>query len=178
MKKIILLSLMAGTAVALTACEKTREQFDFRKRAPDEFAIQTRAPLEIPQDFSQLPTPKPDAPRPQEVSATNKARAAVLGEDVIAKTARDNTVSQGEAVLLQRTGAANVNPNIRNVVDKETAEIGESELPGIDKLKRMVGKKVEAPAKVVDPVAETQRLKALKAEGKPVTTGETPTLEE
>lgn len=178
MKKIVLLSLMTGTALALAACEKTREQFDFRKRAPDEFAIQTRAPLEIPQDLSQLPPPQPGAPRPQEVSATNMARAAVLGEDVIQQTAHDNSVSAGEAVLLQKSGAATVNPNIRAVVDKETAEIGESELPGIDKLKRMVGQNVEAPAKVVDPVAETQRLKANKAAGKPVTAGETPTLED
>lgn len=178
MKKIVFLSLMAGTALMVTACEKTREQFDFRKRAPDEFAVQTRAPLEIPQDFSYIPTPKPGKPRPQEVSATNMARAAVLGEDAIARTASSNNVSQGEAVLLQRTGASNVNPNIRNVVDKETAEIGESKMPGIDKLKRMVGQNVQPPAKVVDPVAEAQRLKDARAAGQSVTTGETPTLKD
>jgi hypothetical protein len=37
---------------------------------------------------------------------------------------------------------------------------------------------VEAPAKVVDPVAETNRIKANKATGKPVTEGKTPTKED
>jgi hypothetical protein len=80
--------------------------------------------------------------------------------------------------LLQKTGAAQANPAIRNVVDAETAKIAEEEMPGIDQLRKMVGTPVEAPAKVVDPVQETERIRANKAQGKPITTGETPVKED
>lgn len=174
MKKTFLFPLIL---LSLSACEATKEQFDFSKKAPDEFAVVKRAPLEMPPDYS-LPPPTPGAPRPQEKSADLLARKAVLGEDVIDQTARREGVSEGESLLLQKTGAANANPAIRNVVDKETAEMEEDELPGIDHLRKMVGQTVEAPAKVVDPVAETNRLKQNKAQGKPLSTGETPTIEE
>jgi hypothetical protein len=169
--------LMGAAALSLSACEGAQMQFDFSKKAPDEFAVMTRAPLEMPPDYTLRP-PQPGAPRPQEQSATNMAREAVLGPDAVKQIAKDNQVSAGEAVLLQKTGAANVNPAIRSVVDRETAEIAEDETPGIDTLKKMVGKDVKPPAKVVDPVAETNRIKANKAAGKPVTAGETPTKED
>lgn len=176
MMKPILTCIAILAAAALPACQKTREQFDFTKKPPDEFAVVKRAPLEIPPDLNTLPPPRPGAPRPQEPSATDLARGAVLGEDAIRQTASQTGVSEGEAVLLQRTGAANASPAIRAQVDKETAEIAEEEMPGIDHLRRMVGQNVEGPAKVVDPVAETNRIRDNKAKGKPVTAGETPTL--
>jgi len=173
MKQFLLLTFMAGAAISMSACESTKKQFDFSKKAPDEFAVVKRAPLEMPPDFA-LQAPKPGAPRPQELSATDMAKEAVLGEDAIKKTAKDNNVSQGEAVLLQKTGGANASPAIREEVDKETAEIADEEMPGIDQLKKMVGKKVEPPSKVVDPVGEVNRIKQNRAMGKPITEGETP----
>ncbi len=165
--------LISIAALSLIACEKTREQFDFSKKAPDEFAVVKRAPLEMPPDYT-LPAPRPGAKRPQEPSATDLARGAILGvEQTTQQATSSSTTSEGEAALLERTGASNVPANIRTTVDKETAEIAEKESPGIDKLKKMIGQDVEAPAKVVDPVAETNRIKANKAAGKPVTTGKT-----
>lgn len=168
---------IGAAAISLSACEGAKKQFDFTKKAPDEFAVMTRAPLEMPPEYTLRP-PTPGAARPQEQSTTNMAREAVLGPDAVKQIAKDNQVSAGEAVILQKTGAANVNPAIRGVVDRETAEIAEDETPGIDTLKKMVGKDVKPPAKVVDPVAETNRIKANKAAGKPVTTGETATKED
>lgn len=175
-QSILFTAAVLSFGLTLGACEKTREQFDFSKKAPDEFAVVRSAPLAMPSDLT-LKAPQPGAPRPQEQSATDLARSAVLGPDAIA-AAKENGVSGGEAVLLKKTGAANASPAIRAKVDAETAKISEEEMPGIDKLKQMVGQKVEAPAKVVDPVAEVNRLKQNKAQGKPVTNGETPTLEE
>lgn len=177
-RHLVLSFLMASTALSLAACDKTREQFDFSKKAPDEFAVTTRAPLEMPPDFNTRIQPKPGATRPQELTTDKMAREAVLGPDAVKKIARDNSVSPGEAVLLQRTGATAANPAIRNVVDQETAKIAKDEMPGIAHLKKMIGQNVESPAKVVDPVAEVNRLKANKAQGKPVTEGETPTKED
>lgn len=177
-RQFVLSVLMAGTALSLAACEKTRQQFDFSKKAPDEFSVTTRAPLEMPSDFDLHVPPQPGAPRPQELSTDKMAREAVLGPDAVKQIAKQNSVSQGEAVLLQRSGAANANASIRNVVDKETAEIANDKMPGIDHLKKMIGQDVDPPSKVVDPVAETNRLKANKSQGKPVTEGETPVKED
>lgn len=178
MKNRLSIAACLTATILLGACEATKEQFDFAKKAPDEFAVVKRAPLEIPADMKSLPAPRPGAPRPQEASATEMARTAVVGVEAQRSIASQNNVSEGEAVLLQRTGAANASPAIRDAVDKETAEIAEEKMPGIDHLRRMVGQKVESPATVVDPVKETERLRQNKAAGKPVTQGQTPIIEE
>ena len=177
-KRFLASSTLLIATFALCGCESAREQFDFSKKAPDEFAVVKRAPLEMPTDLSRLPAPRPGAPRPQEPSTTDLARSAVVGTDAQRDIAAQNNVSQGEAVLLQKTGAAGMTPAIRDVVDKETAEIADEEMPGIDHLRRMVGQNVEGPAKVVDTVAEANRIKQNKAQGKPVTDGETPVKDE
>jgi len=43
---------------------------------PDEFAVESRAPLTIPPDYDLRP-PQAGAARPQEVSAADKARKAI-----------------------------------------------------------------------------------------------------
>ncbi len=175
MKRIVLTGLLVATALGTAACEKTKEQFDISKKAPDEFAVTKRAPLEMPPDYALRP-PRPGAQRPQEQSADSQAKAALMGE--AAASAPAEGLTPGESILLQKTGAAQVNPNIRTKVDKETKELGEEEMPGIDRLKKMVGKDVDPPAVVVDPKAETERLKKNRAQGKPVTAGKTPSIEE
>lgn len=176
-KKLIHILILSGAALSVTACEKTKEQFDFSKKAPDEFAVVRRAPLEMPPEFS-LPAPQPGAQRPQEKATTELAREAVLGESAAPQEQADTGTSEGENILLQKTGAAAASSDIRQKVDEETAKIAEDKMPGIDKLKKLVGKDVEPAAKVVDPVAEAARLKKLKEQGKPVTQGETPTKSE
>jgi hypothetical protein len=175
MKKIMLYSAaLLSASFALSACEKTREQFDFTKKPPDEFAVVKRAPLEMPPDFS-IRTPQPGAPRPQEKSTTDLARQAILGGEATNQIARTQGVSQGEAMLLQKSGAANASPSIRSTVDRETAEIIEEETPGIATLQKMVGQDPAEPAtELVDPVREVERIKQNKAQGKLVTMGRTP----
>ena len=43
---------------------------------PDEFAVESRAPLTIPPDFALRP-PQPGAPRPQETTAAERARKVI-----------------------------------------------------------------------------------------------------
>lgn len=167
--------MLAGVVLSLAACEETKKQFDLSKKAPDEFAVVTRAPLEMPPDFN-IRAPQPGAQRPQEESTTNMAKAAVLGEDATKAVAQQNGVSEGEAVLLQKTGANKASDAIRATVDAEAPVIADEKTPGIDKLKSMVGAKVDPKADVVDPVAETNRLKQNKATGKAITDGKTPTV--
>ncbi|MFA5592730.1 MAG: DUF3035 domain-containing protein [Micavibrio sp.] len=173
-KKLFLSVAAMAAALSMTACDKTREQFDFTKKAPDEFAVVRHAPLEMPPDFT-IRAPQPGAPRPQEPSMDAVARGAILGDEATRRIAREQGVSQGEAVLLQKTGAASASPAIRAAVDRETAEIIKDETPGIDTLRRWVGQKPAEPAtELVDPVKETERIRQNKAQGKPATAGKTP----
>ncbi len=170
--------MIAGAALTLCACEATKEQFDFTKKPPDEFAITKHAPLEMPPDYS-IRAPRPGAQRPQELATDQQARDAILGPDARRALAKREGVSEGEAVLLQKTGGASASAAIRSQVDQETAELIEDETPGIDTLKKMVGKKTQEPSfEEVDPVAEVNRIKANKAQGKPLSTGKTPKKED
>lgn len=176
-KSLILITLGTTVMFGASACEKTKEQFDFSKKPPDEFAVMKREPLEMPPNFNLRP-PTPGAPRPQEQATEAQARAAVLGDPALANKPRVEAASAGEAALLQQAGAGYADPSIRAKVDQETAKMAEEDMPGIDQLKKMVGKDVEAPAVVVDPTAEAERIKANKAAGKSVSEGETPKIEE
>lgn len=59
--------------------EEMRKSFGLGKNAPDEFQVVRRAPLSLPPDFALRP-PQPGAVRPQEGSATEQARSAILGQ--------------------------------------------------------------------------------------------------
>jgi hypothetical protein len=172
----LLLILPCAAALALGACEGTKEALGLESSPPDEFAVVKRAPLELPPDYYLRP-PSPGAQRPQELKTDEQARQTVFGdESVVRQEPQERSLSSGESILLQKSNAVNVDPDIRAKVDAETAEIAKEEQPTIDKLRGVVGKKVDAPASVVDPVKETERLKQNALEGKPVTEGATPTI--
>lgn len=162
--------VMGCAILALGACDKTREQFRMTKEAPDEFAVIKRAPLEMPSDFAALPAPQPGAARPQEQSAVQQARASILGN---AASQAPQNATQSEIILLQKAGAQTVPAHIRKQVDEETAKIAKDETPTFDRIMGLTGRKVTVPAVEVDPVAETNRIKANRAAGKPPTEGDT-----
>jgi hypothetical protein len=62
-------SLMAG-------CSDIKQMVGLDQTMPDEFAVESRAPLTIPPDFNLRP-PEPGAPRPQEKSAEQQAEQIV-----------------------------------------------------------------------------------------------------
>ena len=151
----LLLSLLS---LPLMACESTKEQFDFSRKAPDEFAVVKRAPLEMPPSYTLRP-PTPGAPRPQEQGTTEQAAEAVFGETAPSSgTPAATTTSTGEQILLQKSGATTVQNDIRNIVDAETVKRAEEEKPTFDRIMGITGKKYEAPAKTINPVKERERL--------------------
>jgi hypothetical protein len=180
MKQFTKILALATFSLAIASCSSTREQFDFSKKAPDEFMVTTRAPLEMPPDYNLRP-PRPGAQRPQEETAVDEAKQAVFGVgDAIAetRTPQDAPMSEGEAILLRKTNAVSVDPNIRDKVDAETQVMVKENTSTVNKLLGKVGKKVDAPATVVDPVKESERIIQNQESGKPITAGATPTLEE
>lgn len=59
-------------ASLITGCSDIKQMVGLDQTMPDEFAVESRAPLTIPPDFNLRP-PEPGAPRPQEKSAEQQA---------------------------------------------------------------------------------------------------------
>ncbi|MGB0920811.1 MAG: DUF3035 domain-containing protein [Alphaproteobacteria bacterium] len=110
--------LSAGFALAallgLSACGGVSETFGFARNSPDEFNVITKAPLVVPPDLTLRP-PTPGAPRPQEVQPVNRAQEALFGR----RTQPNPEMSEGENVLLARAGALQVDPSVRELVDRD-----------------------------------------------------------
>jgi hypothetical protein len=73
------LLLVVGCLAAvmlLSACSNWKQSLGIEPTPPDEFAVESRAPLTIPPDFNLRP-PAPGAARPQETSLANKAQGVV-----------------------------------------------------------------------------------------------------
>lgn len=172
LRPLPLRALVAGGALlALTACSGFKEELGLTKQSPDEFRVVSRAPLSMPPDYNLVP-PAPGAPRPQEGTATDQARAAVFGGQPGAQPVGDTS---GDQAFLSAAGAQNADPSIRQVVDAETRQYNEESADFIDAL--IFWRKPEAPGVVVDPQGEKQRIQENQALGRPLTEGETPTIE-
>lgn len=169
--------------VALAGCDTTREALGLNKKAPDEFAVVTKAPLVLPPEFGLRP-PEPGAPRPQEVPARDRAAAALAGRTdsaagQLTPLSRDPNAtaaqrSAGENALLQQARATNADPDIRRKVNDEFTQLAERDRRFVDRL--IFWQKSEEPGLAVDPAKEAQRLRENAATGRPATAGDVPTI--
>lgn len=66
----------ACLSLALPGCGDFRRAVGMDRVGPDEFAVESRAPLTIPPEFDLRP-PQPGAPRPQDVTAAERARKVI-----------------------------------------------------------------------------------------------------
>ena len=172
---------------ALAGCSSTKEMLGLTKRSPDEFQVVSRAPLSMPPDYSLRP-PTPGAPRPQEGTTTQQAQNIVTGYSARATTTlqpdqipsigegeQTTTESAGESAFLQSASLTGIDPNIRKIVDQETAADQDASQTFLDDL--IFWRAPEPYGTVVDPVAEQKRLQENQALGQPTDTGETPIIE-
>jgi len=183
---ILIAALAVGLPLATGGCSSLKETLGLTKQSPDEFKVISRAPVSMPPDYNLRP-PTPGAPRPQEGTPRDQAQQAVfqysengagtLPADAIPPIGEgeaESAQSSGESALLQSAGASGVDPNIRQLVDTETAEDEASSRTLADTL--TFWREPEPYGTVVDPQAEQKRLQENAALGKPVTEGETPTI--
>ncbi|MGH7029966.1 MAG: DUF3035 domain-containing protein [Stellaceae bacterium] len=66
---------LAGAAL-LSGCTDVKQMIGMDQPMPDEFAVESRAPLTVPPEFNLRP-PEPGAPRPQEKSAEQQAEQVI-----------------------------------------------------------------------------------------------------
>ncbi len=156
-------------ATGLAGCENPREMLGLTHTSPDEFAVISHAPLEVPPEFRLRP-PQPGATRPQEGEVRDRARAAVLGAAVNAAD-----LSQGERIVLTRGGGDTARPDIRAIIDRETRALVRGSDLLVDKV--LFWQETEAFGSVLDPAAEAERLRANREKGLPPTAGEVPVIE-
>lgn len=111
------LALIVGLSLALSNCQSIREATGVAKLAPDEFTVLTKAPLIVPPDFNLRP-PQPGAADRNLSSPADMARNALFQQqDAATAAARlGQDYSEGERMLLARTGASLADPAIRQQI--------------------------------------------------------------
>ncbi|MBV9522052.1 MAG: DUF3035 domain-containing protein [Alphaproteobacteria bacterium] len=176
LSRFLVLAASAAALASLGACSGIKQSLGLENRAPDEFTVVARAPLELPPDYTLRP-PRAGTLRPQDQTPTELARNTVFrAEDKAnAVVAPHGEQSVGEAALLKQAGAENADPNIRRIVTQENTRYLETDRSFIDTL--VFWKKAPEPGIVVDPTKEAERLRQNAASGKAATDGETPIIE-
>jgi hypothetical protein len=162
-------ALLLGVVGALQGCgnEKLMSTLGLTRDAPDEFRVTTRAPLSMPADFD-LPTPRPGASRPQELSERQQAEQALVPSLALENTAAASP-TPGQDALVAAAGPQPT-PDIRARVDAEAVQDADQRTL----VQRMLFWQTPPDrAVVVDPAREAQRLRGNAALGTDVRAGDT-----
>lgn len=138
-------------ATGLVGCDHARTALGYDRKNPDAYKVVDRAPLCVPPDFKLRP-PRPGASRPQEKSAQEQAQDALLEEGQQC-TVAINPTSDGEKGLLNQIGEGD--QSVREALEKEHRSRKAQKLPTLAK---KLGLKELDDEKVIDPVAESERL--------------------
>jgi uncharacterized lipoprotein len=172
-------ALAVSGVLMLAGCGGVQEQFSLTSTPPDEFKVMTRAPLAVPPDFNLRP-PTPGEPRPQEGTATQQAKQVIFrasdnAELALGEAMPANGRTVGERALLVEAKADQAQSDIRQVVERESRTLREEDGYLYNVL--VFWRDEEPPGQIIDAEAEAKRLQENAALGKPVTAGETPTIE-
>ena len=150
------------------------------KRAPDEFAVYSRAPLSLPPDYALRP-PAPGAAPSQQIMPRQEARGALVGGQFNTgasgqSSATLGSYSPGTRNLLEQTGGMQADPDIRDLVNRETTILAEEDQSFTERL--MFWTTPVEYGTVVDAGPEARRIQENQALGQPITAGNTPTIEQ
>jgi hypothetical protein len=74
--RLLALVACAVMVMLVSACSNWKQAIGIEPTSPDEFAVESRAPLTLPPDFDLRP-PQPGASRPQESSVASRAQGVV-----------------------------------------------------------------------------------------------------
>lgn len=169
------LALAVPLLASLAACgPETQRSFGFTRDPPDEFQVTTRAPLSLPPALGALPTPRPGAERPQELSPRQAAEATLVPSSVLTAPAGGGRRSGGETALLSQAGQP-VSGDIRRRLDAEASRLDRPDRGLVDRL--MFWRGPDAAGTPLDARREAQRLRENAALGRPPTEGETPVIQ-
>lgn len=177
-RAIWIVSTLVASVLVVTGCQDGGI-LSGGKRSPDEFAVYSRAPLSLPPDYALRP-PAPGTAPSQSIKPRQEAKGALIGGELnsfpsAASSANVASYSPGTRNLLEQTGALGVDPDIRDLVNRETSILTEEDQSLQERI--MFWTKPVEYGTVVDPVQEAKRINETQALGQPITTGGTPTIE-
>jgi hypothetical protein len=184
-------------ALALGACDggSVKDTLGLSKKAPDEFRVVSRPALSVPPQFNLRPPSISDV-SPTHTPADRQAQSLVLGTPLNSQSGDTYSLepptdaavmpvqagpvgsakplgaaTPGESQLLKNAGAAQADPRVRQQLTEEKNSIvtQEEESSWWD----IMGSKQQKEP-LVDAKGEANRIEQNKAQGKPVTEGETP----
>lgn len=158
--------------LSLSGCSNVKSSLGLEKESPDEFAVITRAPLEMPSGLT-LPPPDFGAPRPQEKTTTAQAQETIFGTSE-SKTSVSSSI---ENSILQKAGSQNIETNIRKTVDAETNDLQNRNKAVVNKILNITTGDKTPSATIVDAQKEFERIQNNKKDGKDITDGKTPVIE-
>ena len=126
--------LCSTCASLLWGCTDLRRSIGLEKTSPDEFAVESRAPLTMPPDFELRP-PQPGATRPQEKSSGQQARQLIdqAGPGEPGKQAPDFRLRRAEDGLPDIGARSGQAPDPNAVVGEQSLSsklLGQQETPG------------------------------------------------
>lgn len=170
-KNSTLLALLIAAPILGGCTMQESNVFGEDKRAPDEFAVYSRAPLSLPPDFGLRP-PKPGAGRPQTLTPRNDARDALLSNAGVtaSKTATPAVAAATEQTpgiraLLENAGAYLANPDIRSLVNNETAALSGNNDEGFADNILFWRQATGLKGAVIDPAVEERRMRKIGSAG-------------
>ena len=179
-RRVISASVAFAAFAALYGCDTVKSVAGMQKQVPDEFEVVTRAPLSLPPDFG-LRSPQPGAERPQDVKPRDEARTILLrnsnsgDQTKIQEAVESGRFSAGEAAILARAGAVNVDPGIRQTINSESSALADESNTVTSKL--LFWQDKPQPGTVVDASKESRRIREARALGDKVNKGEVPVIE-
>jgi hypothetical protein len=173
--------------LTLAGCARgtVQEALGMGKRSPDEFAVVSRAPLILPPDYGLRP-PDPSQSRPGVDTPSERARTSLTGGPLqqvpeagqeVVSAAFDEpgpAASSGERALVAQATPTPVDPDIRRRLAEENMELAQVEQALFTRL--VMWRQPQSLGTVVDPVAESERIRANRAAGKPLTEGDSPVI--
>lgn len=145
----IALSLLCASFV-LQGCQSVKKTLGIDRDPPKEFAVTPSVqPLEMPPDFSCLPTPMPGVERPQDRIARQQQEEKFLGS-----TGNKKTLSAGQTALRTMCGIQANQEDIRPIIDTEARREDKKDTTIIEKL----GIKKRKKGEVLNPHEEAAEL--------------------
>ncbi|MBL4693244.1 MAG: DUF3035 domain-containing protein [Magnetovibrio sp.] len=172
MKNTTAILIAVAGGILLSSCADVRQSLTQTKAIPDEFAVYTRAPLTMPPDYGVRPMPGPDGG--DDLSSPQETARRVLLENSSRTVVPVRAATPGTTALLTRAGVRNSDPNIRQVINKETTAFAEEDKTVIESM--LFWRQTETGA-VVNAAEETKRIQESQALGTPVSEGSSPVIE-
>lgn len=117
MRASAVFAISMAALIGTSACTSgVRQALGAERTTPDEFRVVTIAPLTVPPEYALRP-PRPGELRAEDIFQDRQAQRALFGD------LEGSDATDAEILFAARAGAADANPDVRALIDGETAAL-------------------------------------------------------